>query len=260
VEQRLSPSHGQPHRMRSQSKDAVQTAIRGQIKPRERAGLDHIHDIRRALHPQMKRLWDYDPLSRNRSWLQEPRADYVDYAILERAGDAVFAPLISKRNDLICELEITFLRQQAAGLLIGEGGDLDIRVKTLFDALRIPRPAEMQRLQPLEPKENPMFCLLQDDALITRVSIETDRLLKPAESGSCSPSSMSRSNPAGSRWATWAWGDVSLIRGMGRRMLSSFGSRSSPHRRSGGCHPVSPGGRGGALLCGGIPSTRRISR
>jgi hypothetical protein len=45
-----------------------------------------------------------------------------EYAILEQRGSAVFAPLISKRNDLHCGLSVKFLRQQAAGQLIGEGG------------------------------------------------------------------------------------------------------------------------------------------
>ena len=31
------------------------------------------------------------------------------------------------------------------------------------------------------PEEDPFFCLLEDDALITRVSVETDTLLDPQE-------------------------------------------------------------------------------
>ena len=36
---------------------------------------------------------------------------------------------------------------------------------------------------PIEPDENPFFCLLEDDSLITSVSITTDRLLIPQDSG-----------------------------------------------------------------------------
>jgi len=93
----------------------------------------------------------------------------------------VFAPLISKRIDIVGELDIIFLRQQAPGQLISEGGDIDNRVKTLLDALRMPSKAEVQSLGAATDQDpNPMHCLLQDDALITKVSIETDRLLKSA--------------------------------------------------------------------------------
>jgi len=35
---------------------------------------------------------------------------------------------------------------------------------------------------PLEPDEDPFFCLLEDDNLITSVSVTTDRLLIPQDS------------------------------------------------------------------------------
>jgi hypothetical protein len=58
-------------------------------------------------------------------------------------------------------------------------GDLDNRLKILFDALRMPKPNSKELPPNAVPDdtEHPFFCLLEDDALITRVSIESDRLL-----------------------------------------------------------------------------------
>jgi hypothetical protein len=67
-------------------------------------------------------------------------------------------------------------------LLYG-GGDLDNRLKVLFDALRIPTSVEeIGDDRPAEDGEV-FFCLLADDRLITRVSIESFRLLEPHPGG-----------------------------------------------------------------------------
>jgi hypothetical protein len=151
----------------------------GEIKPRQRASLADIHAIRQSLHPQMKTLWNFPPLSSQTSWLQRPE-EGGDYAILEEVGSRTYAPLISKRADLIGELDIIFLRQQAPGQLISEGGDIDNRIKTLFDAFRMPSKSEVNSLgSSTDDDPDPLYCLLQDDSLITKVTIETDRLLRP---------------------------------------------------------------------------------
>ena len=71
------------------------------------------------------------------------------------------------------------LRPEEPGAIITKGGDLDNRLKTLFDALR--KPKDLQELpdnypQPLT--EQLLYCLLEDDALITGVAMTTDRLLE----------------------------------------------------------------------------------
>jgi hypothetical protein len=129
-------------------------------------------------HPQIKALWRYKPLADFTHWLRET-APVGELAILERSNDALFAPLVTKRNDLACELSVTLLRQQAAGQLLGEGGDIDNRLKTLFDSLRMPNPAEAKQAEIQTGADDPIHCLLQDDSLVTKVSVETDRLLRP---------------------------------------------------------------------------------
>ncbi len=63
-----------------------------------------------------------------------------------------------------------FLRQEDPGELVLQGGDLDNRLKTLFDALRIPDGDVAQA-------QNPTYCLLESDTLIDSFKVSTGRLL-----------------------------------------------------------------------------------
>ena len=154
----------------------------GEIRPRRGASLQEIHAIRRRLHPQIKRLWHHPPFSdAAEEWLKElaPEGKETSYARITAVGERKYAPLIAA--DMAAELDITFLRQQPPGQLIGEGGDIDNRLKTLFDAFRMPTKSEVRDLGgETQGDEEPLHCLLKDDSLIHRVNVETDRLLKDA--------------------------------------------------------------------------------
>jgi hypothetical protein len=56
-----------------------------------------------------------------------------------RRMDRSFLPLINEATGVGCSLDILFLRRDPPGALIRSGGDIDNRVKVLFDALRMPR-------------------------------------------------------------------------------------------------------------------------
>jgi len=96
-------------------------------------------------------------------------------------GPYLFAPLVSQVHgwNAIAELDILFLRPSEPGALIGHGGDLDNRIKTLLDALRMPNAEEIPNGAQPSQDEWPFYCLLQDDALVTALSVTTDRLLAP---------------------------------------------------------------------------------
>ncbi|WP_316234214.1 hypothetical protein [Bradyrhizobium sp. SZCCHNR1098] len=154
----------------------------GEIPPRQQTSADIVHGIRLSLAPQLRALWTFLPLAEeSREWLKHPDENEKSYAIFEQRGNTIFAPIVSKRNDLQCELEVLFLRRQSPGQLIGDGGDIDNRLKTLLDALSVPPPAQSGRFSVMGPSDL-VFCLLQDDALVTRLSVETDRLLRPTAS------------------------------------------------------------------------------
>jgi hypothetical protein len=152
----------------------------GEIRPRQAASLEDLHAIRMQLHPQIKTLFNYPPLSPEADkWLRRSTAP-KDYGILEHANGVAFVPLVSRMNDLMCELDVTLLRQQPPGQLLGEGGDIDNRMKTLLDGLRKPSNQEAQQAK-IAPRgdDDPIYCLMQDDALVTRLNVDTDRLLRP---------------------------------------------------------------------------------
>ena len=135
--------------------------------------------IRRQLHPQIKHLFTYPPLShRVNTMLSETQT--LRPHIIEHLGGFRFASLVTSRYDLIATIELLFLRPEPPGGLITQGGDIDNRLKTLFDALRMPRvQGEIPNGDAPRTDEDPFFCLLEDDALITEIDVKTDVLLEP---------------------------------------------------------------------------------
>jgi hypothetical protein len=97
-----------------------------------------------------------------------------------KEGSFRFLPLITKENGLACKLDILFLRRDSPGGLVENGGDLDNRIKVLFDSLKVPDRGSMGAFEPKD-GQDPFFCLLSDDRLITDVSVTTDRLLSPMD-------------------------------------------------------------------------------
>ncbi|HWE85668.1 MAG TPA: hypothetical protein VG267_12050 [Terracidiphilus sp.] len=166
------------------------------------------HALRKSFHPQLKHLWFSNPrLVRMASrWgnfklygdlilggesaarEREPIWEKVEGQMargqgkfLQMAADRYargkfrFVPLVEEDLRLRVSLDILFLRRDHHPL-VKEGGDIDNRLKTLFDALRVPDTSDGLGAEPGEGEE-PIFVLLQDDALISEVHVDTDSLL-----------------------------------------------------------------------------------
>lgn len=153
----------------------------------------HKHEVRKAFHPQLKRLWNItkhlssgrDPLpSKFVLTINNERPDLTlpsrSEALAKKYsyGGFRFVPLVTTDLSLICGIDVLFLRPDPPGELI-RSGDIDNRLKTLFDSLRIPSPDEIDVCSPPTADEDPFYCLLQDDRLINQISVETDTLLQP---------------------------------------------------------------------------------
>jgi hypothetical protein len=95
-----------------------------------------------------------------------------------RRGDHQFVPLVTEELKILCHLDVLFLRPGAPGETLNSG-DIDNRIKTLIDALRVPDGVATKP----QDDETPFFVLLQDDRLVTRLSVETDTLLQPTGVG-----------------------------------------------------------------------------
>jgi hypothetical protein len=138
------------------------------------------HAIREQLHPQLRNLWNHIPLDSYRSYLTYPAAA-EGLSIIRPLGGFKFAPLVCSSLRMYAEIDILMLRPGELGGLITQGGDIDNRLKTLFDALRYPlNQNEVPNGAAPTKDQDPFFCLLEDDQLINKVSVTVDKLLVPA--------------------------------------------------------------------------------
>ena len=150
---------------------------RGILKGKS-SSLKQKQDIRRVIHSQLAELWEQYPLRDYHAHLPGGPIAASDSPFERKVGKFVFRPLVNSEYDLIAELDITFLRPEPPGVLVSNSGDIDNRIKTLLDGLRMPQVStEIPEGDVPGENEVPFCVLLHDDKLITRLSITTDRLL-----------------------------------------------------------------------------------
>ena len=154
---------------------------------RKRARSLHVHDIRKEFHKQLKVLWFSHPV------LGEIREHGSSVFLYVGSGapplNQVFKhdgfnwqPMVTEANGLICKVEMLMLREGQPGKALF---DLDNRLKTVFDALRMAHGpdelgarTESGQVTPSS-DEDPFYVVLQDDRLITHLAVTTDTLLEP---------------------------------------------------------------------------------
>jgi hypothetical protein len=148
----------------------------GKLPSANSADKNKKHAIREKFHPQLKRLWNQFPLNCYKEYLEyipyekkfmeEPNPTIDDYgdefSVIREVKGFKFAPLICKGLGLYCEIDIKLFVTQSTTLV--NNGDIDNKLKGLFDALRYP-----------------FFCLLEDDVFIIKISVSVDQLLYPEE-------------------------------------------------------------------------------
>jgi hypothetical protein len=156
-------------------------------------------DIRKVFHKQLASLWNTHPFLIDFMKIDERQAreregkfvgPYPDVPprVLEFADRYArcgyrFMPLVSQWFGCSCALDILFLRRDGPGSLIKSGGDIDNRLKVLFDGLRMPQTCDEVCGDSPNQDENPFYCLLEDDKLISKVQVETNWLLTPTTTG-----------------------------------------------------------------------------
>lgn len=127
------------------------------------------HGLRKVFHSQLKILLGKSALS---------KIEYIAKSSTREVGRFQFFNLVSNEVGLFAELDIILLRPEEPGKMI-TSGDIDNRLKTLFDALRYPdKVQEIPSNKSPSADEIPFFCLLEDDALISSVKVTTDCLLE----------------------------------------------------------------------------------
>jgi hypothetical protein len=153
--------------------------------------------IRRQLNTQLERLWQEQALLREltcRVGAVAIAEQSKSEGILHEDSDANFAagiealglnhernghkfiPLAQERFFLRCSIDILFLRREGPGRVV-MNGDIDNRLKTLFDALQMPQVKQEIGSELDGNGDSPFFVLLENDNIIADVSVVTDRLL-----------------------------------------------------------------------------------
>jgi hypothetical protein len=182
----------------------------GELRPNQRDPMEHQPDrlaehkqgIRKIFHTQLKQLWatnkflknhkmlptafnnpNYSQLPTDQAWGWEsatdnqPMVDVIAHNY-QRNGYR-FVPLVREEMSLLCDLDILFLRRDHPGSVL-EAGDLDNRIKTLVDCLRMPKAGnELRGNEFPGAGEDPFFCLLDDDKAVSGLAVQTDIFLKP---------------------------------------------------------------------------------
>jgi len=82
-----------------------------------------------------------------------------------------FMPVVPKSALLMCNLSIRIERRERPGLLIHDG-DIDNRLKTIFDALKMPQ-NDNEVVSPDGVLPNKCVCLLEDDSMIAALNLVT---------------------------------------------------------------------------------------
>lgn len=130
------------------------------------------HDIRKSVHQQLRQFIKMRASVEGRHGIKSKTMQIRDFQ---------FVPLVTKEHAVFCHLDILFLRSGPPGSIVF-GGDLDNRLKTLFDALRVPHNENELPPNAVPDEDERVFrCLLEDDSLITGHSVTTDRLLAAPE-------------------------------------------------------------------------------
>ncbi len=164
----------------------------------QKGRLEEKHKIRTCFHEQIKKLWDQDNRLCNlqREKFQAPTLKDGRFDLPRPLSPAelnplsaffyrhpvrnlLFIPLVTDPMEAHCHISVRLGRPMKPGSIVYGGGDLDSRLRTLFDALRMPRnESELpDDAGPIGGSNQEIFCLLSDDSLITRLSIESYQLL-----------------------------------------------------------------------------------
>jgi len=137
--------------------------------PKKRA--QHIADIRMQFHPQLKKLVTLSPWA-NLTKFMMPDASKSPI-ITRHIGGIDWNPIITPNLKMIAELDILLMHPEITGV---PHSDIDNRVKTILDGLRCPQ--NEHEIGQNTPRDiGPIYTLLDDDHLVTRLTVNTSHLL-----------------------------------------------------------------------------------
>jgi len=161
-------------------------------------GPEEKHAIRLQLHSQLEAFWQKDSrledISKNLKGLQVPTLKSSRFEVTRPIKGAQnffwrhplcghnFVPLVTGVRESHCHLSLRFYRRTEDEGILFDGGDIDNRLKTFFDALQVPQSSEQIPPSSRNPKGDSnewptIFCLVDNDRSITKLAIESFILL-----------------------------------------------------------------------------------
>jgi hypothetical protein len=160
----------------------IDLEYKGELPSGQNGHSDAKQELRRVFSSQLRlkwrdspqlSFWDQStfPYATRGQWHYESPEDVNPFYKVNVCGyDAM--PLITWHNQLGCSLEITVIGDTRSAAAIINAGDLDNRLKVLFDGLRMPHGPKEVPAPMFGNGAEPMFCLLEDDSLIQKFSVE----------------------------------------------------------------------------------------
>ncbi len=145
----------------------------GELRTNPKKRSQHVANIRMQFHPQLKKLVENSPWNNLQKYMMpNPTKNPIS---TRHVGGIDWNPIITPNLKLLAELDILLLHPEIVGL---GRTDVDNRMKTLLDALRSPQ--NEHEIGENTPRNiGPIYTLLDDDHLVTKISVNTSHLLSP---------------------------------------------------------------------------------
>jgi hypothetical protein len=145
----------------------------GPIRSGNSKDIRHINDIRLSISPQIRRLYECEPLKSHKVNCEPGSSDgyFKTYVNVEERS---YSALVNPSIEAVCQLSVTFFEAEGTLSVASQIGDVDNKTKTLLDALRLPQKTDIPKIPH---SQETIHCLLFDDALLWGVDIKRRRLL-----------------------------------------------------------------------------------
>jgi len=130
------------------------------------------HRIRKYLSIQIEKLWDQEPLISFKQFLES------EFDAFSRQINGIsFSSIINNEFHYVADIDIVLLHKDPIYKMIKNGGDIDNRIKTLLDSLKMPSRSEFPDNSIRSNETNRIFCLLHDDSLVSSLKITSKQFL-----------------------------------------------------------------------------------
>ena len=145
----------------------------GQLKPAAKAKAVDKQNIREVFDAQLKILWTKGQMAEQRTIsLGSPDDPTSTLKSVRQVNSCSYLPVISDKQGLLAKISITWLRYEPPGSIL-QAGDIDNRLKTLLDCLQTPPSGQVEGLSVEGTEEQPFCTVLDDDALISDINVNT---------------------------------------------------------------------------------------